>query len=106
MKKEEILEASKKENKNKDIYCKEVEVKGATWAALCMLILTSIYFIFEIMSGKGQNVALYSIIAIYETVFSGYKAIKIEDKRKLNALTSVIWGILTVMLVLEYFHVL
>ncbi len=106
MNKEEILEASKKENKNKDIYCKEVEAKGATWAAVCMLILASVYFIFEIMSGKGTNPALYSIIAIYDTVLFGYKAIKVEEKRGLNAFTSIIWGLLTITLVLEYFNVL
>ena len=77
MKKEEILEASKKENKNKDIYCKEVEAKGATWAAMCMLILTSIYFIYEIMSGKGQNVALY------KQFFQDIKQSKLKTKGNL-----------------------
>ena len=106
MKKEEILEASKKENKNKDIYCKEVESKGATCAGICMLLLASVYFCYEIFTGKGQNPAFYSLIAIYESVLYGYKAIKIEEKRKLSILTSVIWGLLTLLLVLEYFKVI
>lgn len=103
MKKEEILEASKKENKNKDIYAIEVEKKSSQLASLCMLILASIYFISEILTGKGQNPAFYSLIAIYSTISYGYKAIKIEEKRKLCGFTSIIWGLLTIMLVLEYF---
>ena len=106
MKKEEILEASKKENKNKDIYALEVETKGATWAAMFMLLLTFVYFTYEIMSGKGQNPALYSIITIYETVLYGYKAIKIKEHRKLNIVTSIIWGLLTIAFILEYFKII
>lgn len=106
MKKEEILEASKKENKNKDIYAIEVENKSNQFAGIFMLILASIYFIYEIATGKGQNPAFYSLIAIYETVLFGYKAIKIKERRKLSIITSAIWGLLTLMLILEYFKVL
>ena len=48
MKKEEVLEASKKENKNKDIYAAEVEAKSSQIAGISMLILASVYFCFEI----------------------------------------------------------
>ena len=106
MKKEEILEASKKENKNKDIYAVEVEAKSSQIAGICMLILASVYFCYEIFTGKGQNPAFYSLIAIYESVLYGYKAIKIKEKRKLSITTSVIWGLLTLLLILEYFKVI
>lgn len=106
MKKEEILEKSRKDNKNKDMYEKEVEIKAATWAAIAMLILAFIYFTYEIMSGKGTNYALYSLITIYNTILYGGKAIKIERCRKLNTFTAIIWGLLTVTLVLSYFNVL
>ena len=42
MKKEEILEMSRKDNQKKDIYEIEVERKGAVTAAICMLILSTI----------------------------------------------------------------
>ena len=106
MKKEEILEASKNENKKKDIYELEIEKKGATIAAIVMLILAAIYYCYEIFSGKGTNPALYSIITIYCAIIYGYKGIKLERCRKLNIFTSVVWGILTIILVLEYFKVL
>ena len=106
MKKEEILEKSKKENKNKDMYCIQVEAKGANYAGITMLLLAFVYYTYEIFTGKGSNPALYSIITIYNAVLYGYKAIKIKEKRGLSIATSVIWGLLTVMLVLSYFKVI
>lgn len=105
MKKEEILEKSKKENKNKDIYAIQIEAKAANVAGITMLILAAIYFTYEILSGKGTNYALYSLIAIYDAVMYGYKAIKIKQSRGLNIFTAVIWSLLTILLVYQYFRV-
>ena len=106
MKKEEILEKSRQENKKRDEYEIRVDNKATTYAALAMLILTSVFFIYEIVTGQGQNYSLYSILAIFNTFLYGYKGIKLEKNRKLNIFTSVIWGLLTVALVLEYFKVI
>ena len=106
MEKEEILEASKKENKKKDMYEIQVESKGATYAGLAMLILALIFYTYEIISGKGSNPAFYSIITIYNAVLFGYKAIKIDKRRGLYIFTAVVWSILTIMLVLDYFKVI
>ena len=106
MKKEEILEKSKKENKNKDMYAVEVEAKGANYAGITMLLLAFIYFTFEIFSGRGSNPAFYSIITVYNAVLFGYKAIKIDKRRGLYIFTAVVWSILTIMLVLDYFKVI
>ena len=106
MKKEEILEASKKENKNKDMYAIQVESKGATYAGISMLILALIFYSYEIFTGKGSNPAFYSIITIYNAVLYGYKAMKIENRRKLNIFTSITWGLLTLTLILSYFKVI
>ena len=84
----------------------EVESKGAIFASVAMLLLALIYFSYEIFTGKGSNPALYSIITIYNAVIFGYKAIKVEKNRKINITTSVIWGLLTLMLILSYFKVL
>lgn len=106
MDKEEILEESRKENKKKDVYEIEVENKGSKYAALAMLILITVYYIFEIVTGKGSNPALYSVIAIFGAIVYGYKAIKIEKNRGLHIFTSVLWAIVTFTLILEYFKVL
>ena len=82
----------------------EVSYKGATIAAVTMLILACIYYCYEIFTGRGSNPGFYSLITIYSTILFGYKGIKIEKNRKLNIFTSIIWGILTIMLVFSYFR--
>ncbi len=106
MKKEEILAMSRKENKNKDIYEIEVENKGCKIAVICMLILICIYYCYEIITGKGQNYTLYSLISIYCTILYGYKAIKLEKRRKLHTFCAVLWGLMTIILILQYFKVI
>ena len=92
--------------KEKDTYEIEVEAKGANYAGITMLLLAFVYYSFEIFSGRGSNPAFYSIITVYNVVLFGYKAIKLKKHRKLNIFTSVVWGLLTLMLVLDYFRVI
>lgn len=106
MKKEEILEASKKENKKKDVYEMEIELKGASIASICIISLACIYYIYEIITGKGRNDALYSIITLYNAILFTFKGIKFEKNKKLNIFTGIIWGLLTITLILSYFKVI
>lgn len=103
MKKEEILMKAKEENKNKDYASIAVSNKGAYLAGLVMIILCAVYFSYEILTGKGTNYALYSLLAIYNTVLYGYQAIKSKEKRGIHIFTAVIWGILTISLAISYF---
>ena len=103
MKKEEILEKAKVENKNKDYASIAVSNKGAYLAGLVMILLCAVYFSYEILTGKGTNYALYSLLAIYNTVLYGYQAIKSKEKRGIHTFTAVIWGVLTILLVISYF---
>ena len=84
----------------------EAENKAVKLAAIVMLFLALIYFMAEMARGNGSNPALYSMIAAFDFVLFGYKAIKIKKNRKLNAFTSIIWGLLTIMLILDYFKVI
>ena len=104
MKKEEILEKSRLENKKKDIYAIEVEKDGCKYAALTMVILAVLYYIYEIFADKGQNYALYSIIAVYCFVFFGYRGIKLEKQRSLYIFTSIIWFLITILTIVQYFR--
>ena len=106
MKKEEILEKSRNENKNKDMYAIQVESKACKYAAIALIILATIYYSYEIFSGKGTNPAFYSMISLYCSIIYGIKGAKIEKNRKLNIFTSAIWGVMTIILILEYFGVL
>ena len=106
MKKEEILEMSRKENKNKDMHEIQIENNGCKIAAVSMLLLATIYYCYEIFTAKGQNITLYSLITIYCAVMYGYKGFKIEKNKMFNIICSIIWTIFTIVLVLEYFKVI
>lgn len=106
MKKEEVLEMSRNENKKKDIYEIEVETEACKIAVLCMLVLISVYYCYEIFTGKGQNYTLYSLISIYCAVVYGYKAIKLEKRKGLYIFCSIVWSFMTIVLILEYFKVI
>ena len=103
MKKEEILEMSRKENKKKDIYEMEIETKACKMAALLMIILVTIYYCYEIFTAKGQNYSFYSIIAIYCTTVYGYKAIKLQKRKTLHIFCTITWGIVTILSIIGYF---
>ena len=103
MKKEEILEMSRKENKNKDIYEIDVENKGSKIAGILMLILSTTYYCYGIFKGDGQNYSFYSLISIYCTALYGYKAIKLEKRRILHITCSILWGIVTLTTIIGYF---
>lgn len=103
MKKEEILEMSRKENKNKDVYEIDVENKGSKIAGILMLILATIYYCYEIFMGRGQDYSFYSLIAIYCAVLYGYKAIKLEKRRILHIVCSILWFVVTLTTIMEHF---
>ena len=101
MKDDEI--SNNQNTKTKDKYELEVDYKAGTWAAVAMLILACVYYSYEIFTGKGSNPAFYSLIALYCSIFYGFRGIKIEKNRKLNIIISIIWGILSIMLIVAYF---
>ena len=103
MKKEEILEASKKQNKKKDEYELEIDRRGTRAGGLFAIILATIYYCYEIISGKGSNPALYSIITSFCAGTYLYVGLKLDKNKKTNLFAGIIWLILTIMLVISYF---
>ena len=93
----------KNKKRKKDKHELEVDYKAGTWAAVAMLILACVYYSYEIFTGKGSNPAFYSLIALYCSIFYGFRGIKIEKNRKLNIIISIIWGIMSIMLIVAYF---
>ena len=106
MKKEEVLEKSRIENKKRDVYEIEVDNKAGRIASIATILLAFTYFTYEVFTGKGANYALYSILTIYNAVLYGYKSVKIEKCRVLNIISAAIWGLLTVLLILDYFNII
>ena len=97
MKKEEILEKSRKENNKKDLAVIEIENKGVKISALSIIVLATVYYCLEIFIKGETNYAYYSIVALYCAIFYGYKALKI--KKGFYIFCSIIWFIVTVLCV-------
>ena len=100
MKKEEILELSRKENKNKDLAYMEVDNKAYKFAAMAMFILTAIYFVLEIAIKDTINYGWYSLIALFSTVVycvrAGY------SKNKVCIFSACAWAVLTIIFTCYY----
>lgn len=62
MNKEEILEKSRKENKNKDIYEQEILKQGNAVANFVMILLATVFFVVQIFTGGGINYGIYAIV--------------------------------------------
>lgn len=62
MNREEILEKSRQENKNKDVYEQELVKEGGNYGAMVAALLASIFFIVQIFVGLGQNYGLYAVV--------------------------------------------
>ena len=95
MKKEEVLKASRKENKNKDFASIEIENKAVKIAALATVILACVYYCAGIFITGESNYGWYSIIALYCSVVYGYKGIK--SKNKFEIFCGVIWLIVAIL---------
>ena len=90
MNKEEILERSRQENKNKDIYVNEINVKGGNIATIVGLILTTIIFISEVLLGFGINYGLYGIVFSVTGTSNLYRAIKLNKNKVIPIFTLII----------------
>ena len=104
MKKEEILEKSRNENKKKDFVAIEIENQAVKIAALSVVILASVYYVAGIVITGIDNKGWYSIIALYCAIVFGYKGIKMHNK--LNIFTGCIWLIVSIILIVSYMHTL
>lgn len=83
MNKEEILERSRKENKNQDIYEKEVIIQGNQYACMVAAVLATIFFVIQIFTGGGMNYGLYAVIFSMPMAGFWMKYKKIHRKHEL-----------------------
>lgn len=84
MNKEEILEKSRKENKNKDVYEQEIIKQGNAIVCSVMVILATVFFIIQVLTGGGINYGLYAIVFCHSMVLSWMKWIKLRQRKELS----------------------
>jgi hypothetical protein len=91
MNKEEILEKSRNENKNQDVYEKEVIKEGGNIGAVVAAILATIFFVIQILLGEGMNYGLYAVV--FSIPAAGYIVKAIRLKRKHEVVVAILYTI-------------
>lgn len=84
MNKEEILEKSRKENKNQDVYEQEVVKQGNTIVNGVMMILATVFLVIQVFTGGGLNYGLYAIVFCHSMVLSWVKWLKLRQRQQLS----------------------
>ena len=83
MNKEEILEMSRAENKNKDIYEIEVLKQSGTSTVIVMMALAAIFFAAQIFVGGGTNWGLWALVFSAHMTTFWVKYIRLRRKHEL-----------------------
>ena len=104
MNKEEILEKSRKENKNNDLVGCDVEKKAGLIIAIAIAILSLVFYALGIVLKGERNDGWLAIIAVYNAILCIYKGIALKNKT--NIVAGVIWGILTIACIILYVETL
>lgn len=95
MNKEEILQASRNENKNKDIFELEVISKGQRIGGLAALCVAFVLMIIErVILENGTNYGYYCIVMTAGAGLWIYKAIKLKKTHEI--ILAVLWGFMSV----------
>jgi hypothetical protein len=96
MNKEEILEKSRQENKNQDVYEKEVLRMGGNAGAVTAIALATIFFAIQVFVGEGMNYGLYAIV--FSVLGTGFVVKAIKLKRKHEIAVAIAYILLTLLL--------
>ena len=95
MEKDQILEKSRKENKNQDIYEKEIvediirtripEIlkEGRNIGAATAGILATVFFVIQILTGGGINYGLYAVVFSIPAAAFTVKAFRMKKKHEI-----------------------
>ena len=83
MNKEEILEKSRAENKNKDIYEQEILKQANSSAVIVMMVLATVFFAVQIFVGGGTNWGIWALVFSANMTTLWVKYIKLRRKHEL-----------------------
>jgi len=100
-KKEEILAKSRNENKDKDLFEREIQVKAGNIGACTAAILATVFFVTQILTGGGMNYSLYAIL--FSIPATGYIIKAIHMKRRREIVCAAIHTIVT--LIFSFAHI-
>lgn len=95
MNKDDILAKSRQENKEKDLYEKEVQTRAGNIGAIAAMILATIFFVIQMVLGEGLNFGLYAVMFSVPAVGYIYKSIQM--KRRRDTVAAIIYVIGTAL---------
>lgn len=81
--KEEILEKSRRENKNQDIYEQEIIRAGRNVGATLATVLATVFYVIQIFTGAGMNYDLYAVVFTIPAGTFIVKAIRLKRKHEI-----------------------
>lgn len=96
MDREEILAKSRAENKNQDMYEKEVLKQGQAVSAVVILILATVFFVVQIIVGGGINYGIYAIVLSGSGAMFWVKWIKL--RRRHEFLMAILYTVIVLAL--------
>lgn len=83
MNREEILEKSRAENKNKDIYEQEILKQASTGAVVVMMILATVFFAAQIFVGGDANWGIWALVFSSNMTIFWVKYVKLRRRHEL-----------------------
>ena len=93
MEKEKILEMSRKENKDQDLYALQIAKLGESISLIAIVIFCTLLFVLNIFAGNGFKMELYAPVAIFNAVLYTFKYKKTEENKKTNRFAMICWTI-------------
>ena len=99
MDKEKILEMSRKENKDNDLYLLEISKLGESFTLIAIVIFCTLLFVLNIFAGNGFKIELYAPVAIGNAVQYSIKYKMSEENKKTNRFAMICWIIAAVFTV-------
>lgn len=83
MERSEILEKSRKENKNQNLFEKEVMELGNRYACIAAAVVATVFFVVQIFVGGGMNYGLYTVVFSMPMAGFWVKYAKLHRKHEL-----------------------
>lgn len=104
MNKESILEMSRQENKNKDLFGYNEELKASLYAGIAMAVLSAVIYVAQIVIQGKFDWGLFAVVTVYNAVINFVKGVKTSKKDLIVA--GILWAVTTVILLVAHFGTL
>lgn len=100
MDKDDILAKSREENKDRDLYKEEINIRASSAGSIVALLLTTVFFILQTILKKEFNFGLYAILFSFGATNFIMRAVCL--KRRRDIVFAIIYTLATVVLTVVF----